>query len=72
MAAHRARDAARQLKDDIKHSMRITSRSKERSANETQPAMFTIGMNISSSNYVLTNHSCLTRLLISMSNILVV
>ncbi|CAF1537828.1 unnamed protein product, partial [Adineta ricciae] len=39
MAAHRARDAARQLKDDIKNSMRITSRSKERSANDTQPAM---------------------------------
>lgn len=30
MAAHRARDAARQLKVDIKHSMRLSSRSKER------------------------------------------
>lgn len=66
MAAHRARDAARQLKDDIKHSMRITSRSKERSTNETHPAILTTGMNISSSNYVLTNQSCLTRLLINV------
>jgi hypothetical protein len=30
MATHRAIDAARQLKDDIKNSMRISSRSKER------------------------------------------
>lgn len=66
MAAHRARDAARQLKDDIKHSMRITSRSKERSTNETHPAILTTGMNISSSSYVLTNQSCLTRLLINV------
>jgi hypothetical protein len=32
MATHRAIDAARQLKDDIKNSMRISSRSKERTA----------------------------------------
>jgi hypothetical protein len=30
MATQRARDAARQFKDDIKNSMRISSRSKDR------------------------------------------
>ena len=36
MATHRAIDVARQLKDDIKNSMRISSRSKERTALDAQ------------------------------------
>jgi hypothetical protein len=44
MATQRARDAARQLKDDIKNSMRISSRSKERTTPDAPTPITSSGM----------------------------
>lgn len=43
MAANRARDAARQLKDDIKNSIRISSRSKDRTTLDAQTTFTSSG-----------------------------
>jgi hypothetical protein len=43
MATNRARDAARQLKDDIKNSMRISSRSRERPTPDASSAIISSG-----------------------------
>ena len=53
MAAHRARDAARQLKDDIKQSMRISSRSKER----TTPDATSTSIISNGRRSLIANHS---------------
>ncbi len=54
MATHRAIDAARQLKDDIKNSMRISSRSKERTALDIQASNTNSGR-----SYFKVTNSCL-------------
>jgi hypothetical protein len=43
MATQRARDAARQLKDDIKNSMHISSRSKERTTPDAPSKIISSG-----------------------------
>jgi len=45
MATQRARDAARQLKDDIKNSMHISSRSKERTTPDAPSKIVSSGRN---------------------------
>jgi hypothetical protein len=45
MATNRAKDAARQLKADIKNSMRISSRSTERRTLDTPSTSITSGRN---------------------------
>lgn len=54
MATHRAIDAARQLKDDIKNSMRISSRSKERTALDASSTITNSGR-----NYFEITNACL-------------
>lgn len=43
MATNRARDAARQFKDDIKNSIRMSSRSRERPAPDASSAIISSG-----------------------------
>lgn len=57
MAAHRARDAARQLKDDIKNSIRISSRSKER----TTPDAASTTIISNGRRSLIANHSNQTK-----------
>ena len=56
MASHRARDAARQLKDDIKNSMRLSSRSKERTTPDAPTSITASGRSYFSADYEKKNN----------------